>query len=86
MSSTDWSAVLNLPIHYLSLDASLSLQSLLQRGDELRGFIERGGRLALGVVPTGRPGILRSLDVRSLFESHLAEFAQAFPDGARQAI
>jgi hypothetical protein len=51
-SNTDWSAVLSLPIHFLSFDVSLSLESLVERRSALASFLERGGRLALGVVPT----------------------------------
>jgi hypothetical protein len=74
-SNTDWSAVLSLPIQYLSIDASLSLASLLSRKAELKRFLADGGRLSLGVIPTGRSSILHSLDVASLFEEMLSEFA-----------
>lgn len=51
---TDWGVVLDLPIHYLSIDASLSLPSLLSPKHEgaLLRYLGEGGRLALGVIPT----------------------------------
>jgi hypothetical protein len=52
-SNTDWSAVLQLGLHYLSLDTGLSLKLLLsQSSNELEEFLSAGGRLSLGVVPT----------------------------------
>ena len=55
-SDTDWSAVLGLGIDYLSIDAGLSLRGLLQVRYEqsLTQFLERGGNLSLGVIPTSR--------------------------------
>jgi hypothetical protein len=67
--NTDWAAVLSLPIQYLSLDTALSLPSLLSRGEELDRFLRNGGRLSLGVIPTGRSPVLHSLDAASLSAS-----------------
>jgi hypothetical protein len=53
-SNTHWETVLSLPIHYLSLDVALSLPSLLAKPEMLRSFLTAGGRLSLGVIPTGR--------------------------------
>ena len=67
-SNTDWKAVLSLPIHYLSIDTSLSLGSLLANQEDVIRFLHEGGKLSLGVIPTGRSGILRSIDLRSIRE------------------
>ncbi|MGK5081779.1 hypothetical protein WDW37_00615 [Bdellovibrionota bacterium FG-1] len=83
-SNTDWNAVLALPLNYLSIDVSLSLGSLLACGPGLRRFIESDGRLALGVIPTGRPGILRSLDVGALVQALIGDLKSAF--GADQDL
>ena len=69
-SNTDWAQMLGLPIDILSLDTALSLENLLAGGAEaLSRFLEKGGRLALGIVPTARSMILHSLRARDLLES-----------------
>lgn len=89
-SNTNWSAVLGLGLDLLSIDASLSLQSLLGDGRAalLRGFIESGGALSLGVIPTGRPGLLRSFQPAGDCERIRATLLQAFspaPGGSEGA-
>ena len=70
-----WERLLPLGFHFLSIDAAVSLPSLLRRHEELKAFAAAGGRLALGVIPTGgeaiapRPadladGLLRALGTR----------------------
>lgn len=71
--NTDWAAVLSLPIQYLSLDTALSLGSLLSSVDMLTRFIRNGGKLSLGVIPTGRTPLLQSVDARALFGSIATE-------------
>jgi hypothetical protein len=78
-SNTDWDAVLGLPIHYLSLDAALSLGSLLARGPALERFIGNGGRLSLGVIPTGRSPVLHSLDPHALYEQLVSQLRSRWP-------
>jgi methionine synthase II (cobalamin-independent) len=48
---TDWAGLLSLPLDVLSLDAGLSLDGVLAL-PQLDAFLARGGRLALGVIPT----------------------------------
>jgi methionine synthase II (cobalamin-independent) len=48
---TDWAALMALPLDVLSLDAGLSLDAVLAL-PALDAFLARGGRLALGLVPT----------------------------------
>lgn len=79
-SNTDWSAVLQLPIHYLSLDTALSLGSLLASGEWLTRFLGNGGRLSLGVIPTGRSPILQSLDLHALYAQLTSELSSHWPD------
>lgn len=67
-SNADWRSILSMELNYLSLDTSLSLESLLTSAQqELVNFLDRGGRLSLGVIPTGRSSALRSLNARELF-------------------
>lgn len=54
-SNTDWKTVLQLDLCFLSIDCALSLDNLIQNArEELLQYLERGGRLSLGVVPTTR--------------------------------
>jgi hypothetical protein len=54
-SNTDWKSVLQLEIGFLSIDCALSLDNLIQTSrEELLRYLDRGGRLSLGIVPTTR--------------------------------
>lgn len=72
-TNTDWSAVLSLPIDVLSIDTGLSLNILLSQKEPLRKFLERGGRLSLGVVPTGGHSV-RTLAYRP--DSHFEQLLE----------
>jgi hypothetical protein len=50
--NTKWSALLGLGLSYLSIDARLSLDSVLEESRAFDSFLVEGGRLALGIVPT----------------------------------
>jgi hypothetical protein len=68
-SNTHWAAVLGMDLSYLSLDTALSLDHLLQTSwTEFVNFLKRGGRVAFGVIPTGRSSALRSLNAHDLFK------------------
>ncbi|MEW6055006.1 MAG: hypothetical protein AB1540_00190 [Bdellovibrionota bacterium] len=75
-SDTDWKAVLGLGLDVLSLDTGLSLSSILEHDADLENFIQRGGRLSLGIVPTSRISgqELQSLEARDLFLNLLETF------------
>lgn len=75
-SNTDWDAVLGLGLDVVSLDTNLSLRGFLtpERSGLIRDFLERGGRLSLGVIPTARSSVLRSLDVKTLFSELMISF------------
>lgn len=47
-----WAEVLGLQLDLLSIDAGLSLESVLEARGPLAGFLKRGGRLGLGLIPT----------------------------------
>ncbi len=73
-SNTDWAAILGLgglELDILSIDAHLSLKSLLTSEPEGRpearsfaDFVKAGGRLALGVIPTTKSSTLAAPSVR----------------------
>lgn len=50
-----WEQVLKLPLEVLSFDYALSWKNLLGLGERLVEWLEEGGRLALGLVPTQIP-------------------------------
>jgi len=62
--NTDWSLLLSTKLDILSFDAYGFLENLSLYPKELRTFLERGGILAWGIVPTGEE-ILKE-DVQSL--------------------
>jgi hypothetical protein len=68
-SNTQWAAVLGLGADFLSIDTALSLPSLLQAKEALLSYVEKGGRLSLGVVPTNAPKIFSHLSAESLMGS-----------------
>ncbi len=51
-ANTDWSLLLSAEIDVLSLDAAGFGESLLLYADDVIAFLERGGVLAWGIVPT----------------------------------
>ncbi len=69
----DWPAVLALDFDVVSLDARLSLASLLRAPEAWRRFVDSGAWLALGIIPTdgGAPYRVRALcdDARALLGS-----------------
>lgn len=75
-SNTDWKTILTLELDYLSLDTHLSLLSLLRESKvDLIQFLERGGRLSLGIIPTARTTEDRSSDPGEAYQelrSHLS--------------
>ena len=79
-SNTDWEAVLSLGLDILSLDTGISLAPALacKEGKSIENFIHAGGQLSLGVVPTGRSSVLRTLDARSLADQLLRNFSAAW--------
>lgn len=68
-SNTDWKALLSLPIDVLSIDTTLSLDHLMTCSAEVDAFLKRGGRLSLGVIPTGGQNVtIRGIEPELLLE------------------
>ncbi len=51
----DFPPLLDFPLDYLSFDSALSLESILQDSAVLSRWLEKGGRLSFGIVPTQLP-------------------------------
>jgi hypothetical protein len=49
---TDWQALLGLGLDYLSMDARLSLDHVVEHRAEFAAFAAAGGALAVGLIPT----------------------------------
>lgn len=82
-SNTDWNAVLGLNLDVLSIDTHLSLEHLLaQASAGLERFLNEGGRLSLGVVPTTHDGGRPSAE--AFFADLLESFAKHW--GAKQEL
>lgn len=58
-ANTDWGLVLGSRVRYLSFDAYEYADSLLLYPGEVKRFLERGGKLAFGIVPTSSGAIRR---------------------------
>lgn len=50
----DWGLLFRCPMDIISFDTSLSFQDLLPHVEELKKFLDRGGRLSWGAIPTTR--------------------------------
>lgn len=89
-SNTDWSTLLTLGIDVLSIDTALSLESLFADQKTVYWFLERGGRLSLGVVPTGLSSEeIRALDTPRLIESFQSIWKRCWkqdPEAERLAL
>jgi methionine synthase II (cobalamin-independent) len=57
-ANTDWGLVLSSRVRYLSFDAYEYADSLLLYAEELGPFLDRGGKIAFGIVPTAREVIV----------------------------
>jgi hypothetical protein len=53
-ANTDWSVLLGTQVDILNLDAFGYLENLALYAAELRAFLDRGGCVAWGIVPTGQ--------------------------------
>ena len=74
----DWDPVLRSGVDYVSIDTELSLAALLA-APSATAYLERGGRLALGVVPTTLPSLAGERDPAHLAENLLGTLHCAFP-------
>ncbi len=58
-ANTDWGLVLSTRARYLSFDAYGYADALLLFADKVQAFLDRGGRLAFGLVPTAAASLAR---------------------------
>ncbi|NDY42861.1 hypothetical protein G3N55_08395 [Dissulfurirhabdus thermomarina] len=74
-ANTDWSVLFETPVDILSFDAYGFFDRLLLYRGQLAAFLERGGIVAWGLVPTQRPEDLHRESVASLLERWRAQAA-----------
>ena len=77
-SNTEWETVLNLGLDILSIDTTLSLSHALAKneGTPLENFINSGGTLSLGIIPTTRTSALRALNTQDLLDQLITVLGQ----------
>ncbi|MGE4232879.1 MAG: hypothetical protein AB7F43_06060 [Bacteriovoracia bacterium] len=63
-SNTNWNTILSLGLDVVSFDTDLSLDGILKEKSSLMQFLENGGRLSLGVIPTDRDSSLLPVEKR----------------------
>ncbi|MBY0369168.1 hypothetical protein K2X33_00680 [bacterium] len=85
-SNTQWDRVLETGIDFLSLDTQLSLPHLLQFAPAVTSFVGRGGRFALGVVPTSGQIPLGAFDGQGLRTSVAQTLHQALGEGVASQL
>lgn len=68
-SNTDWTRVLGLGLDIVSLDARLSLGAVLANAEVFSRYLDAGGLIALGVIPTN---VASHYEVEGLVDAALA--------------
>lgn len=75
-ANTDWSLVIDSGVDVVNFDAYAYFDKFLLYPDQVKAFVEKGGILALGVVPTLKPDEIDAESVDSLYEGWQARMAQ----------
>ncbi len=69
----DWSPVLNSAADIISFDAYFFFDNFILYKEILTNYLQRGGILAWGIVPTSDPDVLEKIDTDSLFSLFLQQ-------------
>lgn len=91
-ANADWSLILDSEADILSFDAYAYFDKLLLYPDELSSFLEQGGIIAWGIVPTLQPEDIARESVESLWEKwqgqmdRLLEVVDLDPDDIVQQV
>jgi methionine synthase II (cobalamin-independent) len=76
-ASTDWSMIFQTNTDIVNFDAYDYFPSMLVYIEELKAFLERGGLLAWGLIPTSQKVMqLSADDLSTLFEQHVTFLVQ----------
>lgn len=76
--NTDWERVLGLPLEVISFDVRLSLDALLEPSSAWTRFVNRGGALAFGVIPTSPDASFRVDEACEAIEAGLRSTTRDF--------
>jgi methionine synthase II (cobalamin-independent) len=75
-ANTDWSLVIDSGVDIVNFDAYAYFDRFLLYPDPVKAFVERGGLLALGVVPTLKPDEIDAESVDSLYQGWQSRMEQ----------
>jgi hypothetical protein len=76
--NTDWSVLFNTDVDIINYDAFNYLETIFYFEEDLKRFVNRGGRIAPGLVPTGSEDIRKVLgDRQDLTDAQISGTAQA---------
>lgn len=84
--NTRWAAVLGLGIDVLSFDVRLSLDAILDESEAVGRFLDAGGALSLGIVPTDLAGEGDPLELARAVEASVAAALPGRPDALRHLL
>lgn len=84
-ANTDWSLVLESGVDLVNFDAYAYFDRFILYGAQIRKFLEAGGFLAWGIVPTLEPEVIEQESVDSLYAALLERFRQVESLGISQA-
>jgi hypothetical protein len=85
-ANTDWSLMLDASLDIISFDAYSFFDKFLLYPDGIRNFLNRGGILAWGIVPTGDPEQVRRETTDTLFTRLEADMARLAELGVDPAV
>jgi len=75
-AQTDWSLLFDLPLDVVSFDAYTYFPSIVAQAAALQGFLQRGGKMAWGIVPTSEAAWqVKVEDLVNLFNKQCSELA-----------
>lgn len=80
-ANTEWDLLLQSDIDIISFDAYHYFERLMLYPDQIRAFIEKGGILAWGIVPTLNPEDIRTETVESLLMKFYDQMEQVAATG-----
>ena len=75
-ANTDWSLVLESGVDIINFDAYAYFDRFILYGDQIRTFLDAGGLLAWGIVPTLKPEEIQRETVDSLHAGLMERFRQ----------
>lgn len=75
-ANTQWTLLFDAPIDIISFDAYGYFDRFVLFADALRGFLDKGGLLAWGIVPTGSAEAIEKESVESLFSKWDAQMTE----------